>query len=127
MAKPARRDRRAKRRRAAADPPDADLPELRQARQYWQYFHFDAALEWFEKAVRRHPRNVMALIDAARAFGTRFHIRQAEAWLARATQLAGNDPVGLHRVAQTYRMIFRPEAAMPVFERIVRSGHGTHG
>src|SRR5690349_11800288 len=98
MAKPARRDRRAKRRRAR-DPLDADLPELRQARQYWQYFHFDAALEWFEKSVRRHPRNVMALIDAARAFGARFQIHKAEQWLARATESAGDDPVVLHLVA----------------------------
>src|SRR5437016_4347062 len=104
MSKRARLDRRAKRRRAARrDPLEADVPELRQARQCWQYFHFDAALQWFQKAVQRHPRNLMSLIDAARAFGTRYEIHKAEAWLSRAAEIGRDDPVVLHLVAQTYR------------------------
>lgn len=98
-----------------------DLPELQQARQLWKLNHFTAALEHFSKAVDRYPHNLTALLDAARAFGTRHEIRQAEEWLARAAQLAGHDPKVLHLVAQTYRMIFRPDQAMHLFEQVIEN------
>jgi tetratricopeptide (TPR) repeat protein len=100
-------------------PLGTDLPELQEARRLWQLNHFAAALERFAQAVRRCPQNLTALLDAARAFGTRHEIRQAEEWLARAVELGGRDPRVLHLVAQTYRMIFRPAEAMRLFERVI--------
>jgi tetratricopeptide (TPR) repeat protein len=98
---------------------DADLPDLREARRLWQHNHFDAALQLFRRAVDQHPRNAVALLDSARAFGARFQVAQAEQWLDRLLELKSNDPVHLHLVAQSLRMIFRPERAMPLLERVV--------
>ena len=99
--------------------PDTDLPELREARRLWQYHHFDAALEHFRRAVERHPRNTVALLDAARAFGARYQVTQAEQWLDRLLELKADDPVHLHLAAQSLRIIHRPDRAMPLFERVV--------
>lgn len=105
--------------RSVGPPASDDLPDLRRARHLWQFNHFDAALELFDKAAHEHPRNVTALLDAARGFGARHEIRRAEEWLDRVVELARGDPVTLHLVAQTYRMIFRPDRAMALFESVV--------
>lgn len=99
--------------------PDIDLPDLREARRLWQFNHFDDALRRFRRAVEEHPRNAVALLDAARAFGARFQIAQAEQWLDRLLELNPDDPVNLHLVAQSLRMIHRPDRAIPLLERVV--------
>ena len=96
-----------------------DMPDLREARRLWRYNHFDAALRLFRRAVDQHPRNAVALLDAARAFGARYQVAQAEQWLDRLLELKGDDPVALHLVAQSLRMIHRPQRAMPLLERVV--------
>jgi Flp pilus assembly protein TadD len=100
---------------------DADLPELREARRLWQTNHFDAALASFRRAVERHPRNRIALLDAARAFGARYELDQAEQWIDRLLEISGDDPVQIHLGAQSLRMIHRPQRALPLFERVVAS------
>ena len=45
----------------------ADLPELRQARAFWQLNRFDDSLRLFEEAARKYPQNLVALIDGSRA------------------------------------------------------------
>jgi tetratricopeptide (TPR) repeat protein len=96
---------------------EADLPELRQARALWQQNRFPAALELFEEAVRRHPNNTLALIDASRALGARFEIRRAEQLLDRLLDMAGDQPEIVHLCGQSYRMACRPDKAMACFER----------
>ena len=96
-----------------------DLPDLREARRLWQYNHFDDALRHFRRAVDQHPRNPVALLDAARAFGARFRISQAEQWLDRLLEIKPDDPVTLHLVGQSLRMIHRPDRAIPLLERVV--------
>lgn len=98
-----------------------DLPELQQARAFWQQNRFDEALELFEKAVGKYPQNFVALVDASRAFGTRFEIEKAEAILDRLAKLAANSPQILHLAGQSYRMIFRPDKAIRCFERVTRA------
>jgi thioredoxin-like negative regulator of GroEL len=96
----------------------SDFPELSRARYLWQANRFDESLTLFEEVVKRHPTSLVALIDAARAFGRRHEIKKAEAWLDQATQLAGSDLRVLHLVAQSYRMIFRPIKAKNIFAQI---------
>lgn len=97
----------------------ADLPELQKARALWQHNRFDEALEVFEEAARRHPQNLVALVDGSRALGARFEIRRAEALLDRLSKLGGQSPNLLHLAGQSYRMIFRPEKAMDCFQRVL--------
>ncbi len=96
-----------------------DLPELQQARALWLANRFEEALQHFETAVRKHPQNLVALVDASRALGARFEIQRAEEMLDRLMKVGGRQPNLLHLAGQSYRMIFRPEKAMQCFERVV--------
>jgi tetratricopeptide (TPR) repeat protein len=94
-----------------------DVPELQQARALWGLNRFDESLQLFEKAVRKFPQNLLALVDASRAFGARFEITRAEALLDRLISLGGRNPQVLHLAGQSYRMILRPEKAIDCFQR----------
>ncbi len=96
-----------------------DVPELQQARALWQLNRFDDSLRLFDKAVRKYPQNLVALVDASRAWGARFEITKAETMLDRLMQLGTRNPKILHLAGQSYRMIFRPEKAMECFERVL--------
>jgi len=96
-----------------------DVPELQQARALWNLNRFDEALALFEKAVRKYPQNLVALVDASRALGARFEITRAEAILDRLMKLAANNPQLMHLAGQSYRMIFRPDKAIRCFESVV--------
>jgi len=97
----------------------ADLPELRQARALWQLNRFDDALRLFEQAARKHPQNLVALIDGSRALGARFEIARAESMLDRLMKFGAQQPDVLHLAGQSYRMIFRPDKAMECFQRVL--------
>ena len=94
-----------------------DLPELQKARALWVANRFDEALRLFDEAVRRAPQNLLALIDASRAFGARFEITRAEELLDKLTRLAGPRAELWHLAGQSYRMIFRPDKAFTCFRR----------
>ncbi len=100
-----------------------DVPELRQARACWQAGRFDDALQLFEAAVTKYRQNLLALVDASRAFGARFEITKAEEMLDRLTVLGKKNPQVLHVAGQSYRMIFRPEKALACFERVLAMNH----
>src|SRR2546422_3851641 len=97
----------------------ADLPELRQARAFWQLNRFDDSLRLFEEAVRKYPQNLVALIDGSRALGARFEITRAESMLDRLMKLGAQQPDILHLAGQSYRMIFRPDKAIECFQRVL--------
>lgn len=97
----------------------SDLPGLRQARALWQLNRFDEALQLFEETARRHPQNLVALIDGSRALGARFEIARAEALLDRLMVLGRGRPEILHLAGQSYRMIFRPDKAMDCFQQVL--------
>ncbi len=101
-----------------------DAPELQQARALWQLNRFDEALVLFEKAVRKYPQNLVALVDASRALGARFEITKAEEMLDRLARLGAHNPQLMHLAGQSYRMIFRPEKAIHCFERVVAMTKG---
>src|SRR6266516_8066801 len=92
-----------------------DVPELRRARGLWQINRFDEALDLFERAVRKYPQNLVALVDASRALGARFEITRAEAIVDRLAKVAARNPELLHLAGQRYRMIFRPDQAIECF------------
>ena len=94
-----------------------DVPELQQARALWQANRFDESLLLFEKAVRKYPQNLLALVDASRALGARFEIAKAERLLDRLIELGGRNARVLHLAGQSYRMIFRSEKALECFRR----------
>ncbi len=96
-----------------------DVPELRQARALWHANRFDESLELFEKAIRKYPQNLVALVDASRAFGARFEIIRAEAIIDRLVKFGAHKPELLHLAGQSYRMIFRPDKAIQCFEKVV--------
>ena len=96
-----------------------DVSELQQARALWQANRFDDSLALFEKAIRKYPQNLLALIDASRAFGARFEITRAEPLLDRLMELGGRNAKILHLAGQSYRMLFRPEKAIECFQRAV--------
>jgi len=112
-------------RRFASAPPAViqglgpDVPELQQARALWMANRFDESLRLFDRAVQRCPQNLVALIDASRAFGTRFEIPRAEELLDRLIRLAPQRADILHLAGQSYRMIFRPDKALECFERVL--------
>src|SRR5882757_98509 len=101
-----------------------DVPELQQARALWNANRFDAALDLFQKAVRKYPQNLVALVDTSRALGARFEISRAEALLDRLIKLGASNPKVMHLAGQSYRMIFRPDKAMACFERVVAITRG---
>ena len=94
-----------------------DVPELRQARALWGLNRLDESLQMFEKAVRKYPQNLLALVDASRALGARFEIDRAEALLDKLLVLGGRNARVLHLAGQSYRMIQRPEKALECFEQ----------
>lgn len=94
-----------------------DLPELQKARALWVANRFDESLRLFDEAVRRAPQNLLALIDASRAFGARFEISRAEELLDKLTRLAGSRAELWHLAGQSYRMILRPDKAFTCFRR----------
>ena len=96
-----------------------DLPELQRARTLWGLNRTDEALALFDEAVRTHPQNLVALVDASRALGARFEIPRAEIMLDRLMQVARQRPDILHLAGQSYRMIFRPDKAMDCFRRVL--------
>src|SRR5215471_12698148 len=96
-----------------------DLPELQRARALWLANRFEEALQLFENAVRKHPQNLVALVDASRALGARYEIQRAEEMLDRLLRVGSRQPNLLHLAGQSYRMIFRPEKAMNCFERVL--------
>ena len=96
-----------------------DLPELQKARALWIANRFEESLQLFEKAVRTHPQNLVALVDASRALGARFEIQRAEEMLDRLIKLGARQPNILHLAGQSYRMIFRADKAIDCFQLVV--------
>lgn len=100
-----------------------DFDALRAARSAWGEGRLDEALGAFGEALRQRPHNVKALLEAARAFGQRHEVAEAERLLARAEALAGHNPRVAPVIAQAYGAAFRPAAAIARFERLRESGH----
>ena len=104
-----------------------DLPDLQKARGLWQAKRFPAALDLFERTVRKHPNNLLALTDAARAFGSRYEIDKAQVYLGRLLELAPDDAGVQLMAGQSYRMIYRPDEAIACLEQALALNPSLHG
>ncbi|BDS05459.1 sulfotransferase [Oceaniferula spumae] len=100
-----------------------DTPELQEARANWVAKDYRRSLRLFERAAKRDPYNLMALKDAAYAFGQHFEIQTATKYIKRMTSLAGNDPGALHVISDAWRDASRPKEAMTALHKAVDSGN----
>ena len=96
-----------------------DLLLLHQARKLWMEGKREQSLARFSDAVAQHPLSVRALIEAARVCGQAHEISKAEGYLADAIELAGDSPQQAPLIAQSYRMMHRPEKAIAAFRAII--------
>lgn len=94
-----------------------DTPALQAARRAWAAERYDEALALFDEAVRREPRNVRALVDAARAHGFRYNYARSGELTERLLRLAPNRAETHLWAGETYRMIALAEEATRCFER----------
>jgi tetratricopeptide (TPR) repeat protein len=94
-----------------------DTPELEKARAAFIQENYPKSLRLFERAVKRQPNNLMALTDAARAFGQRYEIKKAQKLVDRMLMLAGDNPQIQLLAGQTKRMIYRVDDALPLLEK----------
>jgi len=99
-----------------------DSPELEKARAAYIREDYPKSLRLFEKAVKRHPNNLMALTDAARAFGQRFEIQSAIKLVNRMLALAGDRSFVQLLAGQTLRMIYRSDEALPLLLKATQGG-----
>ncbi len=103
-----------------------DLPELQRARALWIANRFDEAVNLFIETVTRHPRNIPALVDTARALGHRHEIKRAGELLDRLRTVAADRKDLPFILGQTYRMIHREELAIQCFEQYVAGAGRRH-
>ncbi|MEO6033919.1 MAG: sulfotransferase [Verrucomicrobiota bacterium] len=96
-----------------------DLPELKRARALWIANRFDDAVNLFVETADRHPQNVAALVDTARALGHRHEIKRAGEYLDRLCVIAADRSDLSFILGQTFRMIHREELAIECFEKYV--------
>jgi len=105
---------------------NSDLPELERARALWIANRFDEAVKLFVETADRHPRNILALVDTARALGHRHEIQRAEHYLARLREMAVSRADLLLLIGQTYRMIFRESRALDCLQEYVAGAGKNH-
>ena len=104
---------------AASSTNEAELPELKRARTLWVANRFDDAVKLFTETAAKHPDNVPALVDTARALGHRHQIKAAVHYLERVRALNPGRPDLLFILGQSLRMIHREELAIRYFEEYV--------
>lgn len=100
-----------------------DTPELEKARSAFLSQDYARSLRLFERAVNKQPNNIMALTDAARAFGQRYEIKMAADLVERMLLLGKSNPQVRFLAAQTCRMIYRTDEALEHFQMAVKSGN----
>jgi tetratricopeptide (TPR) repeat protein len=110
----------------AARTDDAELPELKRARALWVANRFDDAVKLFTETAAKHPDNVAALVDTARALGHRHEIKRAIEYLERLCALNPNRPDLPFILGQSFRMIHREHLAIPCFESYVANTGRKH-
>jgi tetratricopeptide (TPR) repeat protein len=110
----------------AAKPDEAELPELKRARTFWVANRFDEAVKLFAEVAAKHPDNLAAQVDAARALGHRHEIKRAIEYLERARALKPDRPDLPFILGQSFRMIHREDLAIQCFEDYVTKAGRKH-
>jgi thioredoxin-like negative regulator of GroEL len=105
---------------------DAELPELKRARGLWVANRFDDAVKLFTEIAAKHPDNVAALVDTARALGHRHEIKRATEYLERLRAINPDRADLPFILGQSFRMIHREDLAIPCFEAYVAKAGRKH-
>jgi len=98
------------------DPVFRDSSELQQARNLFIRQEYQKSLKLFEKVVRKQPKNVLALTDAARAHGQRYELETALKFIRQILRISGGDARGLLMAGQSLRMSHRQDEALDTLE-----------
>lgn len=99
-----------------------DCVELAQARSIDISTHPQQALQHFERAIKRHPRNLRVYQEACRAFAQRFELRKAHNCIARVSKLASQNQPHINQLAGHMSLdAYRPKQAIEHFKRACRS------
>ncbi|MFD2160252.1 tetratricopeptide repeat-containing sulfotransferase family protein [Rubritalea tangerina] len=101
-----------------------DGRELQRARALYASGDYAGSLRAFEEVARLMPNNILALADAARAFGQRYEVKKALQWIKRMLFLGKGDPRVLMLAGQSYRMIHRKAEAMECLENAAELAGG---
>ena len=96
---------------------ESDLPSLQHARQLWAQSRWDEAEAEFVRIAAEHPRNLHALVDAARALGDRLQIRRARDLVDKLSALAVNRADLALLIGQTMRMCHREKEALALLRQ----------
>ena len=99
-----------------------DSAMLQAARRRWMQRDWAEALEQFERACLAEPRNARAKLEYARALGQRYEVDRAEAILGELSEATARAPELAAAVAQSFRMIHRPERALARLEALRAAG-----
>jgi len=105
---------------------NAELPELQRARGLWVANRFDEAVKLFTETAAKHPDNMAALVDTARALGHRHEIKRATEYLERLRVLKPERADLPFILGQSFRMIHREDLAIPCFEGYVAKAGRKH-
>ena len=109
-----RLDARAAPKGAASRPPRS---ELEAAKALFRRGDYSRSLQLFRACLKRYPDDPHVLLDAARAFGTRYQSRRCDELLAKLETLAPHDASVQFRIGETYRILGRLSKARDAFER----------
>lgn len=90
---------------------------MKLARAAWERADHATALDLFEKAVREQPRNVLALVKAARAYAEKFELERVEILLNQLRKLGPDNPGVHHYIGETYALMRMPDKARAAYEK----------
>lgn len=83
---------------------------------------FDAALSLFAQALASHPHHLQILLDAARAFGSRYQLDYADELLQKFLSLAPDTLETYLAAGDVYRSVEMRSEAVTCFEKAVARG-----
>ncbi|GAA5496284.1 hypothetical protein Rhal01_02467 [Rubritalea halochordaticola] len=99
---------------------DPNLSPLPEARELWNLGRRDESLALFRTAHKEQKNNISAILDAARALGSSYQIKDAERTLNKLRPHAKKIPVLNLMMGQVYREIRRPDKALEYFNKAIQ-------
>ena len=87
------------------------------AEAYWHQQKLDQALPWYQQAVQRDPRHLIALRNYATVLAEAGRHSEAERVVRQALEIAPEDPKGLNNLGDVLVTLGRAAAAIPVLTK----------
>lgn len=99
-----------------------DCVELAQARSIDISSHPQKALRYYERALKRHPHNLLVYQEACSAFAQRYELRKAHNCIARVSKLASHNQPHIDQLAGHMSLVAHcPKQAMEHFKRACKA------